>query len=44
LRKKVKETIPPKDKDELYKKMLMERYGVLGTLKLMGKAALGKEI
>jgi Pyruvate/2-oxoacid:ferredoxin oxidoreductase delta subunit len=44
LMKKEKETIPPKDKDDLYMKMMMERYGVLGALKIMGKAALGKKI
>ena len=35
LLKRDKESIPPKDSKEMYKKMLMERYGVLGTLKLM---------
>ncbi len=44
LLKRDKESIPPKDSKAMYKKMLMERYGVLGTLKLMGKAALGKRI
>lgn len=42
--KKDKETIPPKDKDEMYRKMIMERYGEFGTLKIIGKAALGKKI
>jgi electron transport complex protein RnfB len=44
LMKKEKETIPPKDKDDLYNKMIMERYGVFGALKIMGKAALGIKI
>jgi Fe-S-cluster-containing hydrogenase component 2 len=44
LLKKEQETIPPKDKDEMYRKMIMERYGVIGALKFMGKAALGKKI
>jgi len=44
LLKKEKETVPPKDKDEMYKRMIMERYGVFGALKFMGKAALGKKI
>ncbi len=44
LMKTEKETVPPKDNKEMYKKMIMERYGVLGTLKFMGKAALGKKI
>ena len=42
--KKEKEEVPPKNNKEMYKKMLIERYGVLGTLKFMGKAALGKKI
>ena len=44
LMKTVKETIPPKNSRQMYKKMIMERYGVLGSLKIMGKAALGKKI
>ena len=42
--KKEKETLPPKDRGEMYKKMILERFGVLGALKIMGKAALGKKI
>ena len=42
--KKEKEEVPPKNNMEMYKRMLIERYGVLGTLKFMGKAALGKKI
>jgi electron transport complex protein RnfB len=44
LMKTEKEAVPPKDSMEMYKKMIMERYGVLGTLKFMGKAALGRKI
>lgn len=44
LMKSKKEAVPPKDSKEMYKKMVMERYGVLGTLKFLGKAALGKKI
>jgi electron transport complex protein RnfB len=44
LMKTEKEAVPPKDTREMYKKMIMERYGVIGTLKFMGKAALGKQI
>jgi Pyruvate/2-oxoacid:ferredoxin oxidoreductase delta subunit len=44
LMKKDKETVPPKNRDDMYKKMIMERYGVLGALKLFGRAALGKRI
>ena len=44
LMKKDEETVPPKSSDEMYRKMMLERYGVFGTLKLVGKAALGKKI
>lgn len=43
LLKTEKESVPPRDSKEMYKKMMMERYGVLGTLKFMGKAALGRK-
>jgi hypothetical protein len=36
--------IPPKGKDDLHKRMIIERFGVFGALKIMGKAALGKKI
>ena len=44
LLKNDKEKVPPKDSKEMYKRMIFERYGILGTLKFMGKAALGKQI
>ncbi len=44
LMKTEKEAVPPKDSKEMYKRMIMERYGVLGSLKFMGKAVLGKKI
>ena len=44
LLKTKKEVVPPKTREEMYKKMIMERYGVLGSLKIMGKAVLGKKI
>jgi Fe-S-cluster-containing hydrogenase component 2 len=44
LMKTEKEEIPPKTSMEMYKRMIKERYGVIGTLKFMGKAALGKQI
>ena len=44
LRKQDKELVPPKDQKEMYMKMVKERYGVLGSLKFMGKAVLGKQI
>jgi len=42
--KKEKETVPPKDRDDMFKKMIMDRYGVFGAIKVMGKVALGKKI
>ena len=42
--KKPGESVPPRNTMEMYKKMAKERYGVLGTLKLLGKAALGGKI
>jgi Pyruvate/2-oxoacid:ferredoxin oxidoreductase delta subunit len=42
--KKEKETVPPKDKGEMYNRMIRERYGVFGSLKFMGKAVMGKQI
>jgi len=42
--KKEKETVPPKTRDEMFRKMIMERFGLFGTLKMMGKVALGKKI
>ncbi len=34
-------TTPPKSTADLYKKIMLERYGVLGTMKFVGKKALG---
>ena len=42
--KKEKETMPPENDKELYKKIMFERFGVLGTLKIAGKAMLGMKI
>ena len=36
--------VPPKDHDALYRKILVERYGVVGTAGLVGKALLGRKI
>ena len=44
LMKKEKETVPPKDHDSLYKKIMMEKVGPWGTLKIMGKALTGMKI
>ena len=35
---------PPKDMDDLYKKILVERYGLFGAAKFAGKRALGMKI
>lgn len=44
LLKKEKMTVPPKDHDFLYKKIMMERLGPLGTLKMMVNTSLGRKI
>ncbi len=44
LKKTEKEMIPPRDSKEMYKRMIIDRYGVLGALKIKGKAILGKKI
>ena len=36
--------VPPKDHDALYKKILTERFGMSGMLKMMPKIVLGKKI
>ncbi|MFQ6039788.1 MAG: DUF362 domain-containing protein [Candidatus Poribacteria bacterium] len=42
--KKERETVPPKNHDALYKKIMMERFGPLGALKMMSKMLLGRKI
>ena len=42
--KKDKEIIPPKGKGDMYKKILFEKYGLLGSIKFAAKAALGKKV
>ncbi len=44
LKKKGKETVPPKDQDSLYKKIMMEKLGPWGSVKMMGKMLLRKKI
>jgi Fe-S-cluster-containing hydrogenase component 2 len=44
LKKKEKETVPPKDHDSLYKKIMMEKLGPWGTLKMMGESIIGMKI
>jgi Pyruvate/2-oxoacid:ferredoxin oxidoreductase delta subunit len=44
LKKKDKQTVPPKTLDALYKKITAERFGPWGTLKMMGKVLLRRKI
>lgn len=44
LMKKDNETVPPKTSKEMFLKMIRERYGLVGTAKLLSKAMLGKKI
>jgi len=41
---KEKTKTPPRSQDDLYRKIMMERYGVLGTAKIVAKKALGMKI
>jgi Na+-translocating ferredoxin:NAD+ oxidoreductase RNF subunit RnfB/DNA-binding HxlR family transcriptional regulator len=41
---KEKQVIPPKNGNDMYKKILVERYGLVGTLKFMAKAMMGQKI
>lgn len=41
---KEKQSVPPDNSMEMYRRMIRERYGLLGTLKFMGRAILGKQI
>ncbi|MBM3241630.1 4Fe-4S ferredoxin [Candidatus Poribacteria bacterium] len=44
LMKKEKETVPPKNQEALYKKIMFEKLGPLGTLKMMSQILLGRKI
>jgi Pyruvate/2-oxoacid:ferredoxin oxidoreductase delta subunit len=44
LLKKEKEFTPPKDSKDMYKKILYEKEGLIGTLNFVGRAALGKKV
>lgn len=44
LKKKDRETIPPKTSRDMYLRMIRDRYGLGGTLKFLGKAIMGKKI
>jgi len=37
-------TVPPENHKALYKKILVERFGVLGTARMMGAAFLGRRV
>jgi len=41
---KEQETVPPRDQKDLYKKILVERFGLLGTAWMAGKALLGRRV
>jgi electron transport complex protein RnfB len=44
LKKKSEETVPPKDHDSLYKKIMMERLGPWGMAKMLTKMSIGRKI
>jgi ferredoxin len=44
LLKNEKEFTPPKDSKDMYKKILYEKEGLIGTLNFIGRAALGKKV
>jgi Pyruvate/2-oxoacid:ferredoxin oxidoreductase delta subunit len=44
LRARQRETVPPKDLKSLYGRIMLERFGILGTAKRLGKALLGRPI
>ena len=44
LQPKDRQTLPPKDTQALYRTILRDRFGVLGTAKIVGKALLGMKI
>jgi electron transport complex protein RnfB len=42
--KKTKEIKPPKDHDALYKKIMMQKLGPVGAMKVMGRSLMGKKV
>ena len=44
LKSKEGEYVPPKDHDALYKKIVMEKFGPWGTVKMASKNLLGRKI
>lgn len=41
---KEKKVLPPKDKEKMYKRMVIDRYGLLGALEFKWKSMLGRKI
>ena len=41
---KEQETVPPRSQGALYKKILVERFGVVGTARMVGRALLGRRV
>jgi Fe-S-cluster-containing hydrogenase component 2 len=41
---KEQETVPPRDRSSLYRKILVERFGVLRTARMVGNALLGRRV
>jgi electron transport complex protein RnfB len=39
-----RETVPPRDQRALYRKILVERFGLLGAARMVGKALLGRRV
>jgi Fe-S-cluster-containing hydrogenase component 2 len=44
LRPKAKEQVPPRDLVSLYGRIMLERFGVLGTAQRIGRALLGRQV
>jgi hypothetical protein len=42
--KRDKETVPPVNSGEMYKRILIERFGILGAARFVAKAALGMKV
>jgi Fe-S-cluster-containing hydrogenase component 2 len=42
--KKEKDTVPPKDMISLYKKIMIEKLGPWGSIKMIGKMLMGQKI
>jgi Fe-S-cluster-containing hydrogenase component 2 len=38
------EAVPPRNQKSLYRKILVDRFGVFGTARMVGKALLGRRI